>query len=161
MKGRRGTAFALVVAVQALFLLAMVGVNELALATGKEVTLRTVPVDPLDPFRGQYVTLRYEVSRVQAPEGARRGEDVYVPLHEQNRDWIGSLGYSEPPADGEFIRGTVRYTDGDSAEVEYGIETYYADEDEARRLGYARSLRVTVVLDDDGRARISRVEPVR
>jgi uncharacterized membrane-anchored protein len=163
MTRRRRRAFALIVAVQALLLLALIGVNELALATGDEVTLRTVPVDPVDFFRGQYVTLRCDISGVQVPaESVHVGDVVYVPLHEEGDYWSGSFGFPEPPPDGRFIRGTVRYTDadGDSADVEYGIETYYADADEARELGVAGPLSVTVVLGDDGRARISRVEPV-
>jgi uncharacterized membrane-anchored protein len=161
MKGRRRTVFALVVAVQALCVLAIIGVNEVALATGDQVTLRTVPVDPIDPFRGQYVALRYDISTVHVRQRIEIGDTVYVPLHEQAGYWSGSLGFPAPPPAGTFIRGTVRYTDGAAADVEYGIETYYADEDEASRLGTAGPLRVTVVLDDDGRARISRVEPVR
>ena len=157
----RRIAFALVVAVQAVFLLGMIGVNELALATGDTVTLRTVPVDPVDLFRGSYVVLRYEISTVNVLEGTQPGDAVYVPLREADGRWMGGFGYPSPPTDGDFIRGTVRSTHEGSADVEYGIETYYADEDEAYDLQSAGRLDVTVALDGDGRARISHVEPVR
>ena len=157
----RRTAFALVVAVQALFFLDMIGMNELALATGDEVTLRTVPVDPVDFFRGNYVVLRYEISSVTVVVGTQPGDVVYVPLHEESGRWTGGIGYPSPPDDGEFIRGTVRSTYGESADVEYGIETYYADQEEAHDLQSARTLDITVALDGDGHARISRVGPVR
>ena len=157
----RRIAFALVIAAQALFLLAMIGFNERALATGDKVTLRTVPVDPVDFFRGSYVVLRYEISNVNVPEGTQPGEVVYVPLHAEDGRWTGGFGYPTPPSDGEFIRGTVHSTYGGSADVEYGIETYYADQEEAYDLQSAGRLDVTVTLDVDGRARISRVEPVR
>jgi uncharacterized membrane-anchored protein len=157
----RRIAFALVVAVQALFLLGMIGVNELALATGDEVTLRTVPVDPVDFFRGNYVVLRYEISTVNVFPATQPGDFVYVPLHEEDGRWTGGFGYPSPPSDGEFIRGTVRDTYEGSADVEYGIETYYADQDEAYDLQSARALDVTVALDGEGRAQISRVESVR
>jgi len=119
-----------------------------------------VPVDPVDLFRGRYVTLRYDISGVQVSESVQIGDTVYVPLHEEGGYWSGSFGFPDPPPGGKFIRGTVRYSDRDSADVEYGIETYYADEAEARRLGLAGPLNITVVLGDDARARISRAQPV-
>ena len=161
MTGRRRIAFAVAVVVPVLVLLAMIGFNQLALATGDKVTLRTVPVDPVDFFRGQYVALRYPISNVNVPSGMHEGDTVYVPLSKQGGYWDGSFGYADPPREGKFIRGVIRYAGIDSAHVEYGIETYYADEDEARELGHAGTLSVTVVLGDDGHAWISRVEPVR
>lgn len=35
----------------------------IALTAGRTVILRTVPVDPYDPFRGYYTTLRYDISQ--------------------------------------------------------------------------------------------------
>jgi len=125
------------------------------------VTLRTVPVDPVDFFRGNYVTLRYEISNVNVPDGTQPGDLVYVPLHKEGDRWTGGFGYPTPPSDGAFVRGIVRFTHDDSADIEYGIETYYADQDEVHDLQAAGQLDVTVALDADGRARISRVEPVR
>jgi uncharacterized membrane-anchored protein len=159
MSGRRRIAFWLVVAVQALVLVAMIGFNELALATGDEVTLRTVPVDPIDLFRGNYVTLRYEISTLGVEEGIRPGDSVYVPLYEQGSSWTGSFGYASPPPAGKYIRGTAHHVDGQRASIEYGIETYYADEEEAHALELAGTLLVTVSVEDGGQARISRVEP--
>jgi len=161
MTSRRRIAFGVVVAVQALFLLGMIGVNQLALATGDKVTLLTRPVDPYDPFRGSYATLGYEISNVNVRAGIEPGDRVYVPLHRDGDHWTGAFGYPSPPGRGEFIRGTVRSVYGHLARVDYGIETYYADEDEARRLQGAMHLLVTVALGDDGQAHISRVEPVR
>jgi uncharacterized membrane-anchored protein len=161
MTGARRIAFWLVVAAQALALVAMIGLNEVALATSDEVTLRTVPVDPVDLFRGRYVTLRYEISTLQVEDGIESGDSVYVPLHEAESAWTGSFGYASPPPDGKFIRGTVRQLAGQRAQIQYGIETYYADEEDARLLERAGTLLVRVAVDDGGQARISRVEPVR
>jgi uncharacterized membrane-anchored protein len=158
VSARRRLLFCALVAVQALVPLGLIGWNELALARGTEVTLRTVPVDPIDLFRGRYVTLNYEISRVPVDPGTAEGETVYVRLHEREGRWVGERGTRERPAGGTFIRGT--YT---GSTIRYMIETYYADEDEAPRLEAeaARGLDVRVVLDDDGRARISGVETVR
>jgi uncharacterized membrane-anchored protein len=149
----RRIAFAVLVAAQLVVPLALIGVNEIALATGTEVTLATTPVDPLDPFRGRYVQLRYEISLLSAPT---RDGTVYVELEEQGDRWVAyrvHAGY--PDTDRPVIRGTV-----ERGAVTYGIETYFADEDEAPRLereARAGGLLVDVVLDDDGRARIDEV----
>ena len=157
MSRRRRLAFWTLVALQALVPLGLIGWNEVALATGTEVTLRTVPVDPIDLFRGRYVTLRYEISRLSPPADVRPGDRVDVPLHRAGEHWTGTRALRERPDGGTFIRGTV--TDGG---VVYGIETYYADEDEARSLERrAGELVVHVVLGDDGRARVSGIEAVR
>jgi uncharacterized membrane-anchored protein len=162
MTGTRRIAFWLVVGVQALVLVAMIGVSERALASGDEVTLRTVPVDPVDLFRGRYVTLRYEISSLEVAEGVQPGDAVYVPLYETGEAaWTGSFGFASPPSDGTSIRGTVQEIAGRSAEIDYGIGTYFTDEEDARRLEGAGTLLVTVAIDDGGQARISRVEPVR
>lgn len=158
MTGRRRILFWALVAVQALVPLGLIGWNELALASGTEVTLRTVPVDPIDLFRGRYVTLRYEISEAAVEPGTRAGDTVYVALREDGERWVGDRASRERPDGDTVIRG--RYT---GSTIVYGIETYYADEDEAPRLEAeaGAGLDVHVVLDDDGRARISGVETVR
>ncbi len=163
MSRRRRNAFLLLVAVQALVPLAMIAANEVALARGTEVRLRTVPVDPIDLFRGRYVTLRYEISSLPVEGGARRGQTVWVPLSERGGVWTGSVARPSRPDGGTFIRGRVRSAAGDRAEIEYGIETYYADEEEAQRLEReaGRRLHVDVVLDADGGARVAGIELVR
>ena len=151
--GRRLALIAVVVA-QALLPLGLIGWNELALATGKEVTLRTAPVDPIDPFRGRYVALRYEISNLPAPYAP--GTTVWVPLREAGDAWIAAGDATRDRPDGTAIRGRV--TNGG---IRYGIERYFVDEDEAPRLERGGPLLVDVVLDGDGTARIAGVRPVR
>ena len=43
-----------------------------ARATGEELRLRVEPVDPIDPFRGAYVTLGYPDLRLPLPRGLVR-----------------------------------------------------------------------------------------
>jgi uncharacterized membrane-anchored protein len=152
----RRRLFCLLVAIQALVPLGLIGWNELALARGTEVVLRTAPVDPVDLFRGRYVRLSYEISRLPVEPGTQRGATVYVALHPEDGVWTGTAASRSRPS-GTFVRGTW-----DGARIAYGIETYYADEDEARRLdALVGSLDVRIVLDGDGRARISGIETVR
>ena len=50
--------FIAVIAVQIVFLLGLVGYRESILSLGRTAVLETVPVDPRDLFKGEYVTLR-------------------------------------------------------------------------------------------------------
>lgn len=146
---RRTLAFWLVVAAQALVPLLLIGWNEVQLARGQDVVLRTVPVDPIDLVRGRYVALRYDISSLPAP--VAEGTTVYVPLHQEGDHWTGTFATPDRPDGGVFIRGETTRRG-----IVYGIETYYADEEEARELeGEAgRGLLVRVSLDGDGQARI-------
>ena len=40
----------------------LIGYKQLTIVTGTTVLLETVPVDPRDIFRGDYVTLNYAIS---------------------------------------------------------------------------------------------------
>ncbi len=162
MTARRRLAFWALVAAQALVPLVLVGWNEVALATGERVRLATVPVDPLDLFRGRYVTLRYGISSLRVNGDVERGATVYVPLTKGGGGvWSGSYATPIRPEGGTFIRGRVTSRPAGAVTIEYGIETYYADEDEAPELEQSAGrgrLYVDVVLDDDGGAKIDGIE---
>ncbi len=159
MSRTRRRLFWVVVAAQAVVPLAMIGWSEVALATGERVRLATAPVDPVDLFRGRYVTLRYEISSLPVDREATPGETVYVPLRQSGDIWVGTRATTARPESGTFIRGHVRDGGAGRARIEYGIETYYADEDEAPELERSTGrLLVDVVLDDDGGARIDGIE---
>jgi len=108
---------------QALLPLVLIAWNEQALASGTHVTLKTAPVDPVDPFRGRYVTLSYEISSV--PTGFGPSAVVYVPLSDGGESWVGGTPTSVQPDEGVFIRGRV----GSSGRIEFGIERYFTDEE--------------------------------
>lgn len=157
MSARRRIALLAVVAAQALVPLAMAGVSETHLALGQEIRLKAMPVDPHDPFRGEYVALTYDISRIRLPAGVRVGDTVYVELEEAPRRWVAARVRTRPPAEGTtFIRGRVV----SGGRIEYGIETYFVEEGQGPRLEEAIAegdLYVDVVLDDDGRAKIEEV----
>ncbi len=151
MSPRRRLVFLALVAAQLILPLGLIGVNELALATGTKVTLLTAPIDPLDPARGRYVALNYEISNLVDWRG-HPGAVVWVELVERGDRWVvHRVHTTKPETDRPFIRGQVR-----NGRVEYGIETYFADEDRAPRLE-GPPLLVDVVLDEDGKARIDEV----
>ena len=158
MSRRARIAFLVVVCAQLLFPLGVIAYNEVKLATGTEVRLHVVPVDPVDFFRGEYVALTYDITTVDVEAGAGPGSTVYVPLFRKGQSWTGEtaeLVRTREP----FIRGRVM----DSGGVEYGIESYFVEEGEARQWEQAAArgtLYVDVVLDDSGDARIKRLRVI-
>jgi uncharacterized membrane-anchored protein len=149
---RARIAFAALVAAMVAVPLASIAWNEAKLASGEKVRLQVQPVDPVDFFRGEYVALDYAIARIPT-QGIGPGETVYVPLRADGEIWTGDRITTEPPGDGTFIRGRTRRFGG----IEFGIETFFVEEGEARRYEEAMvdgRLYADVVLDDDGKARL-------
>jgi uncharacterized membrane-anchored protein len=151
MRIDRKIGFAALVAALVLVPLGLIAWNEYRLSSGERILLRVQPVDPNDPFRGEYVDLTYPISRLNT-RAARPGTTVYVPLRKAGRAWTGDLVIFEEPDSGTFIRGRVT-TSG----IRYGIETFYVEEGQSpryqRAMGRGR-LYAEVVLDDDGDAQL-------
>jgi hypothetical protein len=143
-----------IAAAQVALLAFMAGQREWVLNTGRTVWLRTAPVDPNDPMRGAYVSLRYEVSRVprelcrdgvatwmdelrktdadwqlrRRREAVWRDHEVYAVLRE------GSDGLAEltaltdrRPAEGLYLRGRVSWADAESVSVRYGSRRCFSN----------------------------------
>ena len=97
----RRLRLAAVIAVQVAILAAIPSRQLLARLRGREITLRTAPVDPFSPFRGYYMTLAYEVERPVAgrfPEGMRPGAPVYVVVEQGEPAWSQASIVRERPA---------------------------------------------------------------
>ena len=162
MSRRRKLALLVVVGVQLALPLTLAGLAAADLAFGQEIRLRAQPVDPLDVFRGNYVVLRYEITTLPVLGEVRRGETLCARLEESDGAWRASYADPGRPS-GTVICGRARgdASPGESVRIEYGIETYYASAERARELesSIARGrLYVVVDLDDDGSARIKRLE---
>jgi uncharacterized membrane-anchored protein len=157
---------ALLVALQTVALVYMIVDRQIALRSPHVVTLKVVPVDPRDMFRGDYVTLNYDIStidtRIVKPDRAvHTGETVYVVLHRNPKDgtWQPTALRHDLPtvAEGEVaLQGKVNWRWGwdTRSGIDYGVESYYvpegtghAIEDEARKGGIS----VDVAVDDRGK----------
>ncbi len=136
--------------------------------TGREIRLKTVPVDPRSLFRGNYTRLNYEISRITLPEPEkgpypRFGEVVYVKL-KQGEDGVYVFDSASllQPEKGLFIRGriqTPRWARSNTYQVRYGIEAYFAPKKKALEL--EKRLRdggiAVVMLAADGKAALKDV----
>ena len=129
----------LVVAALAVVQLALVGVAVApqlsARVAGDTYLLTVAPLDPIDPFRGAYVTLDYPDLRhddsgssdggMGALEDGGSG-DVFVTLTEQGDVWVASDWSRDRPADGAYLACTDR-----GWQIRCGIESFFLPQDEA------------------------------
>ncbi len=157
---------------QIFVLLYMAGLREMIVMTGKTVYLRTMPVDPRDPFRGDYVSLNYEISVIPRKDVKsaileEKGAKFFVRLKmEENGLYVFDGCSSEMPAKGNvFIKGSFdrNWMWGRSDKVlhlKYGIEKYFVQQNKGldieKRAGIGNEihvpLEVEVALGSDGTA---------
>ena len=160
------------VLLQLFSLLYMAGFREVIIHTGKTVFLRTAPVDPNDPFRGDYVSLKYEISEIplknfKGPLSSDRSAKYYTVL-KKGEDDLFELDYcaaGRPEGTAVFIKGRNEYRWFNPAiqkylPLKYGIEKYFVQQkkglDIEKRAGRGNDvhvpLEVEVALGSDGTA---------
>jgi uncharacterized membrane-anchored protein len=143
--------------------------HEEYLAThGREILLPTLPVDPRDLFRGDYVVLRYEISRYRAPLyrklNLESGQTVNVSLKLDGQNWVIDEIALKKPARGLFLQGRISEVQKEKYQVtygiQYGIESYFVPEGEGKRLELLREkkkLSAAINVTPDGQAKITRL----
>lgn len=143
------------------------------LRSGRAIVLDVVPVDPRSLFRGDYVILRYPISRIDlgSVEGDKvfsKHDKIYVGL-KQNEDatWQAFSVHADKPS----VVGAVAYLKGrvtsaicpagdadcTQVRVKYGLESYFVPEGKGKQLEQMisdRRLQVAARVSDDGDAAI-------
>ena len=151
--------------------------------TGRVITMKAVPVDPRDLFRGEYVRLNTAATELHRDPAApssiawavarplddvyvasRRGAFVYVQLEPAASGDYVPVSVSRQPVPGAInLRGRDRFrTSGARVTtvlyVDYGLDAFYVQEGRARRVEEAirqgRDVRIQVAIASSGRARI-------
>jgi len=149
-------------------ILAMVYQRAEILRNGQEVRLETVPVDPRDLFRGDYVVLDYRISSVDLPKGAtsdfRRGQKVFVTLrpNETGKARAVAVASERPAVSGAdiVIQGTVTASSACSFNeagirdcksgnravlVKYGLESYFVPQGEGKTIETTEKARLEII----------------
>lgn len=162
------------VLLQLLALAGMAGKRETIRAYGEKIYLRSAPIDPRDPFRGDFVRLSYDLSNVKESDmrgtliqrKKEKGTPVYAVLKSGGDD-VYALDYltDEKPEQGVFLKGytTYRWEYQNSAPVKYGIEKYFVQQGKGlemeTRLGSRNALQVPIEMQiavgNDGTAVIT------
>ncbi len=143
------------VLLQVFLLAGIIGYRHYWLATGERVLLRTVPVDPRDIFRGDYVRLGYAIStlnldRLEGEDKFVRNENVYVVLR-KNADgsYSPTATLDTPPPGGRFIKGRVlSQTEGNRWEVTVRDDAGRRQTLEPRFFNHRRGERLSFCLNE-------------
>jgi len=161
--------FIIAIAIQTAILFFIVLFNLLILSGDEEVFLKIRPADPRDPFRGDYITFQYDISRIKgsffdSSEKIKYGDKIYISLlKRKNYHVIANRVSKNKPDTGIFIKGTVNdiRQKGDSLDevfVSYGIEEYFIPENSGRNVSFNRqNTFAKVVLDKNGNAVLKNV----
>lgn len=129
--------------------------NQWPLMTGNKIVLATQPVDPFDPFRGQYMTINYEISRLSDVEGFEAGDTIYVSLKEDDEGiWRAENVSRTKPQKKDFIRGKIVNADGNTVGIQYGIEQFFF---ERHAMLPTENITVEVSVAGSGRSKLSQM----
>jgi uncharacterized membrane-anchored protein len=118
-----------IVAVQAVLVAAGVAPQLSARLTGDTHTFRVEAVDPIDPFRGAYVTLDYPDLRRDDPSGSSSDADggpVYITLAETDGLSVARDFLRERPDSGPYLA-----CEDTGWQLRCGIESWFLPQDEA------------------------------
>jgi len=132
--------------------------NEYTLNIGEKIYLKTVPVDPRDLLRGDYVVLRYEIQNhneireLIKKEELTSGDNVYISLNKDSEE-LGTfkLVTITKPNSGIFIK--TKITNKNSLEL--GIGKYFIPEGKGYQIERLRgNIKVLTSIDKFGNAKI-------
>jgi uncharacterized membrane-anchored protein len=172
MNKKRGWIIAAIL--QVLFLLFIAGSYYSIDYFGKEIKIKTVPVDPRDILYGDYVTLRFDISTV--PLSKWKGEThlldtgkrtAFVVLEENKEGYyeVQNVYPNKPDVknDQVVLKGNAEKIWGDTSEqmqINYGIERYYVEENTGEELEQqAIDMDVIVSITPWGAHKITDIRP--
>lgn len=146
---KRAKQVILACAIPIIILLGMCVQPLYTLLNGEEIILQTRPVDPSDPFRGDYVNLNYEAEQVPIDrvDGAvvRKVQNglgqvtVYVLLKKKDGIHTPSKVLLNKPAKGIYLTGQVDYIGQNEnqknvAYIRYSLDKYFVEDNTGTRL---------------------------
>jgi uncharacterized membrane-anchored protein len=164
-----------VVALQTAALAYMILERQAMLNSAQVVTLKVVPVDPNDMFRGEYVILNYDISRLEVEkldgdDKFASGDTIFVTLVRDGESWKAVAVKNGQPQfvqGGVALRGNVSYvtetgerSNPIAVNVTYGIESYFVPQGTGHQIeaeARAGEIKVDVAVDGQGRGAIKAI----
>lgn len=133
------SVFVLVALVQLYVPAKMILDREDVMISGKEYKFKTAPIDPNDPFRGKYITLRYEENMIEIhgeTDWSTR-ETIYLQFTADSAGFARIRDFSkEPPDDNDYLEAKVSTVikDGPLTQlyINYPFDRYYMEETKAQ-----------------------------
>lgn len=111
--------------------------QEIVLETGKAYKFKTQPVDPSDPYRGKYITLRYDMnSALNNGLTWERNEAIYVYIKEDSLGFAELVEVSKSPTNSEhdYVIAEARrsYKDYNRVFFDLPFNRFYMNETKAK-----------------------------
>jgi uncharacterized membrane-anchored protein len=110
---------------------------ETIISSGEPFKFKIAPVDPLDPFRGKYITLDFKdvTATVPDPNVWRNDETIYVQLTTDNSGYAMIRSVSKTkPLNNDFVEAKVGFigsTNDKKLIVKYPFDRFYMEETKA------------------------------
>lgn len=127
--------FVLLAVIQLIVPLRMIISSERVLDEGVSYRFRMVPIDPSDPFRGRYITLKYRDNSVKISDGDqwKRGDKVFAVLstHKEGYAIIKNISKIRPQDNEDYITAKIRYVklrDKNTVTLDFPFTRYYMEE---------------------------------
>ncbi len=140
-KQYKNLIYSLIIIILVLF--SFISYNQWPFLTGNTMVLEIIPIDPFDPFMGQYMVLNYDISNISE---LKRESKVYVSLNEDENGIWRKTSVSIVKPEGDFIKG-IR--EENSSIVKYGIEQFFF---ERNAKVPTENLTAEIKVDNTGRA---------
>ncbi|MBN1970773.1 MAG: GDYXXLXY domain-containing protein [Candidatus Delongbacteria bacterium] len=112
----------------------MIAKYEHILNEGKSYFFKIAPVDPYDPFRGKYLTIRVleESITVDNSKDYHSGELVYLELDTSEKfAKIKNVYKFEPEGSKDYIKASVRYVSISKLYFKFTFDRYFMEESKA------------------------------
>lgn len=129
---------------QCLFLLFIASQHYSVVLLGKEIHLKTTPVDPRDPFRGDYASLHYDITQIPMPQddNQRSGKrSIFVLLEKQGDYYVyknASFQNKFVPSENQVVlQGKTyvsKYNMNQPIYVTFGIEKAFVEEGKGKTI---------------------------
>ncbi len=107
--------------------------------SGKAFLFEIQPIDPVDPFRGNYIILSFKentIAKKDTMEIWRNGDKIYLALEkgEDNMTKITEYSATKYSNDQDYLQAKVDFTTLDGAlRIRYPFNRFYLDEERALR----------------------------
>lgn len=150
MKGRTKQLI-LACTVPILILIGMCVTPLYTLMYGSDILLQTKPMDPSNPFRGDYISLQYQAedipvklisSRVlKEVQNGKSNFNVYVSFEKKNGIDTPLQVTLDKPSKGVFLKGMLTFIDDNLGEayIQYNLDKYYVEDNTGKSWGNASS----------------------
>ena len=131
--------FLLIAIVQLYVPAKMIYDQEVVLLNGNEYKFKAAPIDPNDPFRGKYITLRFEATTflVQNINEWAINDEVFVQIQNDTAGFaqIKNVSKKRPGNDPDYIKAKIAFLMEDgkvNMRIEYPFDRFYMEETKAQ-----------------------------